>query len=144
MESTPRDLPDARRDRVCAAQVKFEALEDVSELAITQMISPEKEIVPMMTPVDPIDKSVEVRGAVSFSLHGYDSYRGIATRRAGLDGRGRGHDAVVGATRHALGYLRLCQTRKNGLDAEVAVDVRVKWVADVLDVGDGSAVEGEG
>ena len=32
-------------------QVKFEPLEDVSELAITQMISPEKEVVPMMTPV---------------------------------------------------------------------------------------------
>ena len=41
-------------------QVKFEPLEDVSELAITQMISPEKEVVPMMTPVDPVDKSVEV------------------------------------------------------------------------------------
>ena len=52
-----------------SAQVKFEALEDVSELAITQMISPEKEVVPMMTPVDPVDKSVEVRGAVSFLLH---------------------------------------------------------------------------
>ena len=85
MESTPRDLPDARRDRVFAAQVKFEALEDVSELAITQMISPEKEVVPMMTPVDPVDKSVEVRGAVSFLLHGYDSCRSDrveASRRA--------------------------------------------------------------
>ena len=40
--------------------VKFEPLEDVSDLAITQMISPEKEVVPMMTPVDPVDKSVEV------------------------------------------------------------------------------------
>jgi len=38
--------------------VKFEPLEASYE--ITQMISPEKEVVPMMTNVDPSDKSVEV------------------------------------------------------------------------------------
>ena len=48
--------------------VKFEPLEDVSELAITQMISPEKEVVPMMAPVDPVEKSVEVRLAASRGL----------------------------------------------------------------------------
>ena len=69
MDTTRVDRRTPRYEPRCAAQVKFEALEDVSELAITQMISPEKEVVAMMTPVDPVDKSVEVRGAVSFLLH---------------------------------------------------------------------------
>ena len=60
MDTTRVDAIAAAKHLRCSAQVKFEALEDVSELAITQMISPEKEIVPMMTPVDPVEKSVEV------------------------------------------------------------------------------------
>ena len=49
--------------------VKFEPLEDVSELAITEMVSPEKEVVPMMAPVDPVEKSVEVRISASRGLY---------------------------------------------------------------------------
>ena len=84
-------------------QVKFEPLEDVSELAITQMISPEKEVVPMMTPVDPVDKSVEVRISASRGLYAtrlhltrpwvvsFPSSRPFGPRRATAPNRVRMH-----------------------------------------------------
>ena len=55
----------------------FEAIDAVKfeqDLSITQMISPEKESVPMMDPVDPVEKSVEdwmleVEGMMRLSIH---------------------------------------------------------------------------